>query len=71
MDVGSRPEADVFERSGSMPPTSADRAESHFRWTSIAACAAKEMAVQPVYNVKRQGVALVYGFRKVFLKRVN
>jgi hypothetical protein len=54
-----------------MPPTSADRAESHFRWTSIAACAAKEMAVQPVYNVKRQGVALVYGFRKVFLKRVN
>jgi len=54
VDVGSRPEAHVFER---VPDgtTSADRAESHFRLTSIAACAAQEMAVQPVCMFKRQG----------------
>jgi hypothetical protein len=48
MDVGSHPKADVLERRNIMLPTSADRSDSHFRWTSIAAWAAQEMAVQSV-----------------------
>jgi hypothetical protein len=48
VDVGSHPKADVFERRGIVPSTSADHADSDFRWTSIAAFAAQEMAVQRV-----------------------